>query len=230
MKDFAVVIPAYRPKRNLPQYVNRLIQHNVAHVIVVDDGNDGKYEELFSELSQFVRCTVLHHEYNRGKGGALKTGFNHFLGYHSELMGVVMADADGQHLVKDVLNVGKHLEKGQSDFILGVRDFERKDMPARSFIGNKVTSLVFRGLFGMYIADTQTGLRGIATTELEWVVRLRGNHFEFEMNMLMNMINKKKRIVRVDIESVYEEEHVSYFETYKDSVRIARQMFREYFN
>lgn len=230
MKRFAVVIPAYRPKENLPQYVNHLIQQNVAHVIVVNDGNEETYDSLFNQLSQVEHCTVLHHDYNRGKGGALKTGFNHFLDYHSELSGVVTADADGQHLVKDVLNVGDHLEKEQSDFILGVRDFERKAMPIRSFLGNKATSLVFRGLFGMYIADTQTGLRGIATSEIEWVVRLKGNHFEFEMNMLMNMINKEKRIVRVDIESVYEEEHISYFETYTDSVRIARQMFKEYFN
>lgn len=228
MKEFAVVIPAYRPKHNLPQYVNRLIQQGVAQVIVVNDGNDKKYNGLFNELARFDRCTVLYHESNRGKGGALKTGFHHYLGHYSEYAGVVTADADGQHLVKDVLSVGRHLERRQSDFILGVRKFERKDMPARSFIGNTLTSLVFKGLSGMYIADTQTGLRGLATAELTWVVRLKGNHFEFEMNMLMNMINKNKRIVRVDIESVYEEEHISYFETYKDSLRIARQMFKEY--
>lgn len=230
MKEFAVVIPAYRPKDNLPQYVNHLIQQNVAHVIVVDDGNEQKYDKLFEQLAQFERCTVLHHEHNRGKGGALKTGFKHFLGYHSEMSGVVTADADGQHLVEDVVNVGDHLAKEENDFILGVRDFERKGMPLRSFLGNTVTSRVLQGLFGMYIADTQTGLRGIATSELTWVVHLRGNHFEFEMNMLMNMIKKEKRIVRVDIETVYEDDHISYFDTYKDSVRIARQMFREYFN
>jgi glycosyltransferase involved in cell wall biosynthesis len=229
MRNFAVVIPAYRPKNDLPQYVNELIQQNVAHVIVVNDGNEEKYEDLFEQLAQFERCTVLHHEFNRGKGGALKTGFNHFLGYHSELFGVVTADADGQHLVKDVVTVGDHLAKERSDFILGVRDFERKNMPIRSFLGNTVTSRVFQGLFGMYIADTQTGLRGIATRELKWVVRLRGNHFEFEMNMLMNMINKEKRIVRVDIEAVYEDEHISHYDTYKDSVRIAGQMVKEYF-
>lgn len=228
MRNFAVVIPAFRPKKDLPQYVDGLIHQGVAQVIVVSDGNDQKYDALFERIAQIERCIVLYHEYNQGKGRALKTGFKYFVDYYSDLLGVVTADADGQHLIKDVLTVGEHLKKEQNDFILGVRNFEKKEMPFRSFLGNTVTSRVFQGLFGIYIADTQTGLRGIATSELDWVVRLKGNYFEFEMNMLMNMIKKQKHMVRVDIEAVYEDEHVSYFDTYADSIRIASQMLKEY--
>jgi len=228
MRKFAVVIPAYHPKDILPQYVDRLIQHGVEQVIVVDDGNEASYDELFHQLTQFERCTVLEHEYNSGKGAALKTGFNHFLTHDLDLTGVVTADADGQHLIEDVLKVGDRIEQNREGFVLGTREFQRKDMPTRSFIGNTVTSRVFQGLFGMYIKDTQTGLRGIATAELNWVVQLKGNHFDFEMMMLINMIKKDKRIVRVDVEAIYHDVHISHFATYKDSVRVARQMFREY--
>lgn len=228
MRDFVVVIPAYRPKKNLPEYVEQLIERQVPYVIVVDDGNGAEFDEVFEQLAQLARCSVLHHEMNSGKGAALKTGFQYFLNHLSHLNGLVTADADGQHLVKDVLSVGRRVEVNQSGFVLGARDFKRKDMPIRSFIGNKTTSRIFQVLFGLYVKDTQTGLRGIATSELDWVIRLRGDHFEFEMNMLINMLKKKKRIVRVDIEAVYEEVHISYYDTYMDSVRIARQMAREY--
>ncbi|PJH64184.1 glycosyltransferase, partial [Salmonella enterica] len=85
MRDFAVVIPAYRPNDMLPQYVNRLIKQGVQKVIVVNDGNEASYNELFQQLSQFERCIVLEHKYNSGKGAALKTGFSYFLEYHSDL-------------------------------------------------------------------------------------------------------------------------------------------------
>lgn len=229
MKNFAVIIPAYRPKDNLLRYVEALLQQNVARVIIVSDGNDEHYGELFHQLSALESCTVLYHKYNHGKGRALKTAFKYFLKHYSELSGVVTADADGQHLVKDVLNVGDCLEKNKEGFVLGIRDFERREVPLRSLIGNVFTSRVFQVLFGVYIKDTQTGLRGIATSELEWAIQLKGNQFEYEMNMLINMINKKKRIVHVDIAAVYEEKHTSHFATYKDSVRIAGQIIREYF-
>jgi len=228
MREFAVVIPAYRPKDILPQYVDRLIQHGVKQVIVVDDGNEASYNELFHQLAQYERCTVLEHQYNSGKGAALKTGFNHFLNHHLELPGVVTADADGQHLIEDVLKVGDRIAQNKEGFVLGTREFHRKEMPTRSFIGNTVTSRVFQGLFGMYIKDTQTGLRGIATGELYWIIQLKGDHFDFEMNMLINMIKKNKRIVRVDVAAIYDDVHISYFDTYTDSVRVARQMVREY--
>lgn len=229
MRDFVVLIPAYRPKMSLPQYVNNLLKKEVTQVVVVDDGNDKEYDQLFWQLSEFDQCTVLVHEENRGKGAGLKTGFRYIKNHYSKLAGVVTADADGQHLVKDVLSVGDRLATREDGFVLGTRNFKRKEMPTRSFIGNTITSRVVQALFGMYIADTQTGLRGISTTELDWVIHLEGNHFDYEMNMLIQMIKKEKQIVRVDIEAVYEEVHISYFDTYTDTKRIAGHIIREVF-
>lgn len=229
MKNFAVLIPAYRPKWELPQYVNQLLKHGVAEVIVVDDGNDMEYDDLFQQLAEFERCTVLTHEVNRGKGAGLKTGFRYFRDHFPHLTGVVTADADNQHLIEDVIRVGECLSTGRAGFVLGTRNFKRKEMPTRSFIGNSITSRVIQLLFGMYIQDTQTGLRGIATEELDWVIELPGDHFDYEMTMLIQLIKQKKRMVRVDIAAVYEEVHISYYDTYQDTVRIARHVLREAF-
>lgn len=227
MRDFAVLIPAYRPKWSLPQYVNDLLKNEIAHVIIIDDGNDSDYEALFQQLAEFERCTVLTHSKNQGKGAGLKTGFRYFLKHFSELSGIVTADADGQHLIQDVLNVGECLVNRKGVFVLGTRNFDRKKVPTRSFIGNTFTSRVIRLLFGMYIQDTQTGLRGIATKELPWLIKLPGDHFDYEMTMLIQLIKQKKRIIRVDIKAVYEEEHFSTFDTYGDTVRIIKHVARE---
>lgn len=51
--------------------------------------------------------------------------------------------------------------------ILGCRDFSRKNVPLRSRIGNRLTSLAFRLMFGMSPSDTQTGLQAIPTLYIE---------------------------------------------------------------
>ena len=226
MKEYAIVIPAYQPIEDLDSYVWTFIQADVARVIVIDDGNDSSYEALFARISAMERCTVLRHTTNSGKGAGLKTAIRYFLKHFPELKGIVTADADAQHLTADVLNVGRHLEKLEDGFVLGSRVYESKNMPTRSLIGNTISSRLFHILFGLYIRDTQTGLRGITTSELDLVLDLSGDHFEFEMNMLINMVKKECRIIQVDIKAVYQVVHISHFSTVKDSVRIAGQIWK----
>ena len=85
------------------------------------------------------------------QGAGLKKGFRYFLKHFSKLSGIVTADADGQHLIQDILNVGECLVNRKGVFVLGTRNFDRKKVPTRSFIGNTFTSHVVRLLFGMYI-------------------------------------------------------------------------------
>lgn len=226
MKDYVIVIPAFQPSADLDAYVSTFIREDVAHVIVIDDGNDASYTELFKKIATIDRCTVLRHPSNAGKGAGLKTGIRFYLKKFPECKGIVTADADSQHSVKDVLNVGHHLTKLEDGFVLGSRVYDLKSMPPRSLLGNTVSSRFFQLLFGQYIRDTQTGLRGITTSELPQMLELLGDHFEFEMNMLIYMVKKKKRIVQVDIEAIYQEVHISHYNTYKDTVRIATQMLK----
>ncbi|HIZ71194.1 MAG TPA: glycosyltransferase family 2 protein [Candidatus Atopostipes pullistercoris] len=229
MKKFAVIIPAYRPMKSLPEYVHNLIQNGVPHVIVVDDGSGASYKDIFAEIKTFKECILITHPKNKGKGAALKTGFDYFLKHFPSLNGVVTADADGQHAIKDVLQVGKRLDTMDTGFVLGSRTFNLKYMPLRSWIGNRLTSLVFKIFFGQFIRDTQTGLRGITSSELPWVSQLSGDKFDYEMIMLIHMVSKNKRVISVDIKTLYEKNHTSNFETFKDTKLVARALFRQYF-
>ena len=58
MKDYVVVIPAYEPNQQLDTYITRLLDEGVAHVIVIDDGNDAMFDELFKKISAIAGCTV----------------------------------------------------------------------------------------------------------------------------------------------------------------------------
>src|SRR5699024_889925 len=98
----------------------------------------------------------------------------------------------------------------------------------RSWIGNLLTSLVFKIFFGQFIRDTQTGLRGITTPELGWATPLSGDNFDYEMIMLIHMDSKNKRIISVDIATLYKKVHTSHLDTSKDAKLIASARFSQY--
>ncbi len=229
MRDFAVVIPAYQPDEQLIPYVEDLLMEDVPCVVVIDDGSGPFYSDIFEKLKELSGVHVIRYQRNRGKGHALKTGFRYFLDQDLPSAGVVTCDADRQHSVRDVITVGEVLAKQHSAFVLGTRTFHGGDIPFRSKLGNRFTAKVFSLFFGTYINDTQTGLRGIRREELDWVIALQGDQFDFEMNMLIQLAKKEKKTARVDIETIYHDDYSSHYETLSDSVLVAKQLLKGVF-
>lgn len=226
MKGCAVIIPALNPSEMLLQYVKKLSNHSFSFIVVVNDGSDPSCQPIFSKLEEIVPCTVLTHQTNRGKGRALKTAFTYILENTPEdLIGVVTADADGQHAATDVCNIADMLMKNKDHLILGVRQWDEDHVPVKSILGNKLTSYVFYLLFKRRLIDTQTGLRGISKENLTWIIRLKGERYEFEMNMLINAIKRNIAIQEHKIETIYYNENAgSYYKTIVDSIRILRRI------
>jgi glycosyltransferase involved in cell wall biosynthesis len=214
-----VLIPAYKPGDKLVNLVSQIKASSVFTIVVVNDGSGSEYDRIFNEVEK-LGCKVLVHRTNRGKGRALKTGFEYILKKTGEVDGVVTADADGQHLVPDILSVAASVIAYPGSIVLGERKFTGK-VPLRSIIGNKITRLVFSLVSGLEVRDTQTGLRGFSMSVLSWLVTVEGERFEYEMNMLLKAKNCNIEFKRVDISTVYPEgNHSSHFHTVRDSVLV----------
>lgn len=216
-----VIIPALNPMENLVAFVENLLNEGIPHVIVVNDGSAPSYEHIFARLDSMDSCTLLVHNINRGKGRALKTAFAYFLENFKSYDGVVTADADGQHTVEDICKVCTALSSNGDSLILGMRNFKEQSVPKRSYMGNRMTSSIFRALYGSYIEDTQTGLRGIPAGELSWMVDLAGERYEFEINMLINSKWRNIPFFSVPIKTIYfNNNSESHYSTLRDSLRI----------
>ena len=108
-----------------------------------------------------------------------------------------------------------------SRLYLGCRNFDKEDIPWRSRFGNRLTSVLFRLLYKESVMDTQTGLRGIPYALLELLTQLKGERFEFEMNMLTEIALKKIPFEIVEIETIYlDNNSESHFRPVADSFRI----------
>lgn len=217
----AVIIPALNPISTLADFVQELLECGIPEVIVVNDGSDGSFNDIFHEVEQLEHCTVLVHEVNRGKGRALKTAFAYFIEYYSYLDGVITADADGQHTVEDICRIGGNLSLKKNSFILGVRNFNDPSVPKRSYMGNLMTSFLFKSLYGYNLQDTQTGLRGIPVSELTWMIEMSGERYDFEINMLIKARQRNIGFSTVPIKTVYYDKNSgSHFSTIKDAIPI----------
>jgi glycosyltransferase involved in cell wall biosynthesis len=107
MTNIALVMPAFRPPPVFPDVVKgitALDSDAVIHsIIIVDDGSEASYADVFAAAARFPRVTIVRRDLNGGQGAALKTGIAYALKQVPDLVGVITADADGQHAPRDVV-------------------------------------------------------------------------------------------------------------------------------
>lgn len=219
----AVAIPALNPTVELIHYTKQLIENNFSSIIVVNDGSNDRY--VFEQLRAFDNVTVLHHEVNLGKGRALKTAFQHCVTHLPHIDGVITADADGQHAIEDVCNVAKYFAQNETSLILGERSFEDVDVPKKSFIGNVICSHLFYYLFKKKLSDTQTGLRAIPFSILSDLIALKGERYEYEINMLIYAIKRNIPIDGIRIQTIYYNNNAgTYYKAIADSFKILKKL------
>ena len=220
-REAAILIPSLEPDGRLPAYIRKLSENGFGHIIVVDDGSSESYQSIFREVEAIDRAVVLHHDVNHGKGVALKTGYRYILENLPDVQGVITADADGQHTVPDCIRLAQELEKGTKALYLGSRDFSLENIPPKSRSGNRITSAVFKVLYGQYLPDTQTGLRAFRKEELPFMIDVEGERFEYEMKVLIACSRAGIPMIPVTIETIYENDNEgTHFHPIRDSYRI----------
>ena len=230
LSKISVVLPSLDPDEKLIRVVDGLLEHGFSDIILVNDGSKAENLHYFTDLAaQHPEITLLHHEVNKGKGAALKNAFHYFLENRPEGYGVVTVDGDDQHHPEDTRRCCEHMMQ-TGNIILGCRDFNQADVPARSSFGNKTTSLIFKIFVGMTISDTQTGLRAIPREQLKAIAEIDGDRFEYETNMLLAMKRNCMAYEEVKIRTVYiEENKSSHFRVIHDSWRIYKLILKHFF-
>ena len=222
-----VLIPAYKPTEALPRVVADIVASARARaVVIVNDGSGPGFEGIFAAVANLQGVHVLTHVVNLGKGAALKTGLNYAACSFPDCVGVITADADGQHAAKDILRTGAALLESPQELILGARSFSR-EVPFRSRLGNVFTRYVLRAITGQAISDTQTGLRGIPMDLIPTLMRLRPNGYEFELEALLACRRTARGVREIPIETIYlDGNRSSHFNPLLDSMRIYFLFFR----
>lgn len=221
IKNTAILIPSFKPDSSFVDLAAQLKKQGYGLLLAVDDGSGPEYSDIFARIKK-LGFEIIRHSANRGKGTALKTGFKYILENRKDIDYTVTADADGQHLPKDILKISRAVQDKTGTIIIGSRSFD-KSVPARSRFGNIITRSVFRIVAGYKINDTQSGLRAIPSAALNDLLTLNGSRYDYEMNILLEAKHLGLKIEEVKINVIYlENNSSSHFRPLIDSWRIYR--------
>jgi len=218
-----ILIPAYEPTLSMIELLKELKKQGLK-VIVVNDGSNSEYDEVFTKASKYAK--VLTHDVNKGKGAALKTGMNYIQETEKKDYIIVTMDCDGQHSIKDALKLGEYIKKHPNQLVLGKRIRSQKT-PLRSRVGNAITRFIYRVTTGLDVYDTQTGLRAFSKKLVPYMLKVDGDRFEYEMNVLLKCSMDKIKMKELEIETIYIDNNShSHFRTIQDSILVYKEIVK----
>ena len=110
MEDIVILIPAYKPEKEIMVKFLDELTKKFKNIVIVNDGSGAEFDDFFASLKN-QGLDVVHHEVNKGKGRAIKTGFDYILNKYSNALGTITADCDGQHTVEDITKCAEELRK-----------------------------------------------------------------------------------------------------------------------
>lgn len=218
----AVLLPVYNPDEKFLQLVEELSKRGFK-VVACNDGSKESCDEYFRRAKVFA--DVIGYKENKGKGYALKRGFE-YIGNNlaDEVDYIVTADSDGQHAIEDIERVAK-LTRKTDGIVLGMRDLSEK-IPIKSRIGNDMSKFVYTIVTGVYLRDNQSGLRGFPVRLCQWLQDIPGNKYEYELNVLVTAHKEGMKVTGIDIKTIYENNNKNtHFKPIKDTFRIQRSLW-----
>ena len=208
--NVCVVIPVFNHADTLPA-VARAAQKYFS-VIMVDDGSTDN-----PRLPEDIAVARL--EQNRGKGAALRAGFQRAveLGFTH----AITMDADGQHSAEDLPKFAAACARQPDALIVGIRDLKTSGAPGHRRCSNAVSNFWFRVETGVRLADTQCGFRcyPLALTQR---LKAHSQRYAFELEFMVRAAWLRTPIMPVPVTCSYLPDQIrrSHFRPVVDLARI----------
>jgi len=217
-----VVIPALDASSSIAEVVREALKM-LPWVLVIDDGSrDDTYG-----AARKAGAEVIRHDLNRGKGGALKTGFARALS--DGLQAVITLDADGQHLPSEISKFVCEWGESQPDLVIGSRDHLFAEMLPRRRMANRFSAWTISACAGTPVSDSQSGFRLYSRRLLE-EVPIGANGFDYESEIIVRAGRGGYKVISMPIDLGFVNGiSTSHYRPVKDTLRIAWTVARARF-
>jgi glycosyltransferase involved in cell wall biosynthesis len=216
IEPLVVIVPAYNAEptlANVVKGVRRTLPN--ALIIGVDDGStDGS-----GQLLKTVADETIVFEQNRGKGAALRAGFDAALKHGAAA--VLTIDSDGQHDPSFAPAIVGGLDR--ADIVIGTRDLSGKAVPKHRRIANMISSAATRAVSGGKVRDSQSGYRAMKAEVLRKVHAV-GDRYEFETDFIIRAARAGFTTINVPISTIYGSP--SYFREFRDAWLVIKVLWR----
>ena len=198
MATLSVVVPCFNEQATIGAIRDAVRAAPVPdkEIIVVDDSStDGTRELLEGELRAKVDTLVVHDK-NRGKGAALRSGFEAATGDI-----ILVQDADLEYDPQDYLQLTAPILLNKADVVYGSRFLggsAHRVVYYWHYVGNTFLTMLSNMVTNINLTDMETGYKAFRRSVLEAII-LEEDRFGFEPEITAKISKLKVRIYEVGI-------------------------------
>jgi len=199
MKDLvlSVIVPAYNEAATIEALLRlvREVPLKLEVIAVNDASTDGTGDTLDRLLAAGLVDRVIHHEVNRGKGAAFRSGIAAATGQV-----IVAQDADLEYDPRELPKLLEPIRTGQADAVFGSR-FQGGPRRVLFFwhaVGNRFLTLLSNMFTNLNLSDMETCYKMVRADLLK-SLSLVTNRFGIEVELTARLAQARARIWELPI-------------------------------
>jgi glycosyltransferase involved in cell wall biosynthesis len=218
MKDLAccVIIPTFNNGQTI-QSVIHSVKPFCGDIFVV---LDGPVDDTREKVKSVEGICVIDYQANRGKGYALRKGFD--AARKQGFRRAVTIDSDGQHYAHDIATLVQKAVQNPDALIVGARKMEGAAQNKKSSFANRFSNMWFKIETFHSLPDTQSGYRYYPLHKMAGM-RFVSTKYEFEVEVLVKSVWRGIAVDSVPVDVYYppQKERISHFRPGPDFTRIS---------
>ncbi len=193
----SIIVPVYNERKTIEEIIRRVQAVDLdleKEIIVVDDGStDGTREALQSLALAELRVVV--HEKNKGKGAALRSGFD-----RAEGDIILIQDADLEYDPREYPKLLEPILDGRADVVYGSRFLggPHRVLYFWHYVGNRFLTTFSNMLSNLNLTDMETCYK-VFRRDILQKIKLKSPRFGFEPEITVKLAKLHCRIYEVPI-------------------------------
>jgi glycosyltransferase involved in cell wall biosynthesis len=194
----SVVIPVYNEEATLEELVARVqAAPYEKELVLVNDCSKDRTREIMGQLEKkYANVRCFHHEANKGKGGALATGFSKVTGDV-----VIIQDADLEYDPSEYPILMRPIEDGKADVVFGSRFLGGRYVRVHLFwhyLGNRLLTLVSNCFTNLNLTDMETCYK-VFKRPIADKLDIQSRTFAVEPELTAKVARQRARVYEVPI-------------------------------
>ncbi len=192
----SIVVPVFNERATIRQILARLWTLEIPkEIVVVDDGSTDGTREQLKQLEGLPHLRLFWQDRNRGKGAALRRGFEEAGGQI-----ILIQDADLEYDPRDIPRLVQPILAGEADVVFGSRFLEPRHRGSSRFhqFGNRLLTTVSNLTTGLQLTDMETCYKVFRRQVLSDLT-LQQDRFGFEPEITAKIARRGYRVREVPV-------------------------------
>lgn len=196
IKTVTVVIPVYNELKTIEKILSLVeAQPMVSEIILVDDASTDGTVNILKRYENTPKYKIFYHERNKGKGAALRTGFEKASG---EI--VIVQDADLEYDPGDYAVLLDPIFSGRADVVFGSRFLggQHRVLYFWNYAANRFLTFFSNMINNLNLSDMEVCYK-VFKSEILRKIELTSNRFGFEPEITAKVAKLNAVIYEVPI-------------------------------